>query len=119
MSEKFLEEIVKELIKLNENIIKFLSWIEAKQPDYEYKTRVEESVVKADMMIQDFKGVTVMLETDKAYLVVKNGYQRWVAKSHLTDAYELGSNVDLKLTDSALKWVPEKPWDKYVPNKGG
>ena len=76
---------------------------EALQPHKEYNTRVEETVEVVEEMIQDFKGVTVMLETDKAYLVVKNGHQKWVAKSHLTLDYDLGSNVDLELTNSALK----------------
>lgn len=123
MSEKalvtVLEHILEEIKKFNANQLVFMAFLESKVPSLEDNTRVEESIEKIGDMIQDFKGVTVMLETDKAYLVVKNGYQRWVAKSHLTADYELGSNVDLELTDSALKWVPEKPWEKYIPQKKG
>ena len=35
---------------------------------------------------QDFSKVTVMNQTDKALLVVKNGYQQWLAKQFIKNA---------------------------------
>ena len=58
---------------------------------------------------QDLAQVLIFNETGKAYLVLKHGFQVWVAKSHLENAegYELGSTCDLKVKEKS-KWILKK-----------
>ena len=85
----------------------------------EQKSENQQPLTIQEEVIQDFTGVTIMQETPKAYLVVKNGFQMWVAKSNLQEEYELGTLQDLLLTEKAEKWLPKKSWDKFTPQKRG
>jgi len=62
-----LLEIVREFQKLNDNIIKFMAFLEAKQPHQEYNTRVEEEIVTAATKGKDiiFKGAKKLPKSTK------------------------------------------------------
>ena len=63
-------------------------------------------------VLQDLTGVEPMVETDKAVLVVKNNYQKWIPKQYLVGDYMMGVTVDLKLSKGGA-WVLKKTWDPY------
>lgn len=65
-----------------------------------------------EQVIQDLKGVEPMFETEKALLVVKNSYQKWIPKQYLMETYELGLTADIKLSKGG-SWVAKKAWEEY------
>ena len=69
----------------------------------------------------DFKEVTVFNQTEKALLVVKKGYQQWLARQFIKDplsqGYQDGNmyNIELKEKSDAGKpigWITKK-WEKF------
>lgn len=68
---------------------------------------------------QNLTDVFFYFKTEKAWLVIKNGYQKWVPFSLIEEPKEavIGFQGNIILTEEAEKWVHKKPWDKFVPKK--
>jgi hypothetical protein len=114
---KISEQVTRIADALENNLPQIVGGLFGLHPILEDKSENQQSLSVEEEVIQDFENVTIMMETEKAYLVVKNGYQMWVAKSNLQEEYEIGTQQDLLLTEKAEKWLPKKSWDKYVPAK--
>lgn len=63
-------------------------------------------------VFQNLKGIHTRFKTEKALLVVKNGYQKWIPLQYLVGEYEIGVTVDIKLNKGGV-WVAKKPWEEY------
>ena len=85
-------------------------------------TTSDEEFRKEEEVIMDLKGVQCIATTEKAILVTKKGYQKWIPISQIsenTKTIEEGDFLeDIELTENAKKWIPDKPWDKYKVVKG-
>ena len=82
---------------------------DSKLPEVKKEDSMKEEV---DM---DLAQVLLMKETEKAFLIVKHGFQVWVAKSHLQDSggYDLGNTYDLKVKEKS-KWILKKlDWEPF------
>ena len=75
----------------------------------DYKPEPKKENTNTEEVEQDLTQVLLFNETEKAFLVVKHGFQVWVAKSHLEDSagYDLGNTYDLKVKEKS-KWVLKK-----------
>jgi len=65
----------------------------------------------------DLKKVTIMAITEKAVLVSKKGYQKWLPLSQVDnidkDEWQDGEyHEEILLTDKGSKWIPNKSWAK-------
>lgn len=74
-------------------------------------------------VIMDLTEVTVMVMTEKAMLVTKKGFQKWLPFSVIDGG---NSNInegdfltDIVLTEKGSKWIPNKSWDKLEVAKRG
>ena len=123
--ERGMERIGSSIDNLANKIVKFMAWKEAVDPDREYvKVEVPELHIEEEVL-QDLETIVVMAKTDKAILVVKNGHQKWVPLSFISEeqkieekGFTIGSIYDIKLLDDK-GWILDKGWEKYVPQKGG
>jgi len=75
----------------------------------------------ATAMIMDLTEVTVIATTEKAILVTKRGYQKWLPFS-VIEGGNSGINegdflTDIVLTEKGSKWIPDKVWDKLEVRK--
>ena len=79
-------------------------------------TPKDNTEVKEEVLM-DLEEVTVMAQTDKSLLVVKKGYQKWVAFSLIINGnpgVENGTFMDgIDLKDKAEKWFHDKTWEKF------
>ena len=89
-------------------------------PGFEdYEPEPKKALNTTEEVEQDFSKVTVMNQTDKALLVVKNGYQQWLARQFIKDKlkeYDNGVLYDIELKEKSnagkpiswilKKWVP-------------
>ena len=77
--------------------------------------RVEEK----EEVIMDLKDITIMVITEKAILVFKKGFQKWLPKSTIKEPTEFveGFFGHIVLTKDGEGWIPEESWDKYEPKK--
>ena len=68
-------------------------------------------------VLMDLTEVTVIAITEKAMLVTKKGYQKWLPISTIYDAAVGVSEgdflKDIKLTTSGEKWIPDKSWEPF------
>jgi len=73
------------------------------------EVKPKEEPTETEEVSQDLAQVLLFKETPKAFLVVKHGFQVWVAKSHLenSEGYDLGNTYDLKVKEKS-KWVLNK-----------
>lgn len=118
MTEKKLDEILFELKGLKPKIDLILEELVAKKPE----PKKELNNTMKEEFEQDFSKVTIMNQSDLALLVVKNGYQQWLAKSLVKDKLELGyqngNMYDVEILETspksgkATKWVFKK-WEKF------
>ena len=84
---------------------------------------VEREITVKEELEMDFKGVTVMNQTEKALLVVKKGHQQWLAKQFIKDPlieYFAGNVYDVELKEQSdagkpINWVSKKwvPFEVY------
>ena len=80
---------------------------------------------ETEVILMDLTKVTVIAQSGKALLVLKEGYQKWVPFSQMLDGnpeVEDGHFFqNIPLTDKAEKWMHDKPWDKFkvVKNRAG
>ena len=97
---------------------------ELKQEDQELHvdTKIYDSLEVTEEIIMDTNDVTVMNQTDKAILVHKQGYQKWIPKSLIEEPTEVvdGFFGHIIIRDkrggektAPKDWFPKKPWDKY------
>lgn len=103
MTEKKLDEILFILKGIDAKILSML-----KPESQETVVKEITNAVKEEISM-DLVGVLIMKETEKAFLIVKHGFQAWIAKSHLEDpsGYDLGNTYDLTVKDKS-KWVLNK-----------
>ena len=74
----------------------------------------------SDVVLMDLKGVTIMVVTDKAILVIKKGFQKWIPLSCVVDEEDWEDGLYLEtitLTDAGDKWIHKKGWDKLEVRK--
>ena len=75
----------------------------------------EDSVTEE--VIMDLTDVQCIATTEKAILVTKKGYQKWIPLSQMSpNTKTIGEGdflEDIELTENAKKWIPDKPWDKF------
>jgi len=154
---EFEEKLLEGIATLSNTMLKLLAFFEAKVPDLEYRGETEDGAKdeldsstpvgftlkvkgapdKSDSkpqtrveeeFLQDLTNVMIVAESPKAMLVVKNGYQKWVAFSliHAPKTYDLGGTYDIILRkkkgdekSDPDNWYHTKPWEKYTPQKGG
>ena len=82
--------------------------------DYKQEPKKENTTTEA--VEQDLAGVLLIKETEKAFLIVKHGFQVWMAKSHLesSEGFDLGNTYDLKVKDKS-KWILKKlEWKPFA-----
>ena len=88
---------------------------------------LEDNAETKEEVEMDFTQVSVNAQTDKALLVVKKGYQQWLAKSLIIgggSGYDNGNIYDIKILEISpksgkpTKWVFKK-WEifKAVKNR--
>jgi len=88
----------------------------------QYKTLTSKATKEVKLM--DLTKVTVIAQSGKAFLVLKEGYQKWIPYSQLYDKeleIENGQFYqNVPLTEKAEKWIHDKPWEKFkaVKNRG-
>ena len=79
-------------------------------------------IAMTEEIIMDLKDVQCIATTEKAILVTKKGYQKWIPISQIsenTKAIEEGDFLeDIELNEKAKNWIPDKPWDKFEVFKG-
>lgn len=79
---------------------------------------------ETEEVIMDLTKVQCIAVTDKAILVTKEGYQKWIPLSQIsenTKTIEAGDFLEeIELIEKAKKWIPDKSWDKFkvVKNRG-
>lgn len=109
-SNKFTVDIVEEPKSVMGHVITYTN--------AEMKEVLKESKEEVDM---DFSKVTVMNQTEKALLVVKKGYQQWLAKSLIKgggEGYDNGNVYDITIleispkSNKPTKWVYKK-WEPF------
>lgn len=115
---------IKEEFKiLNEWLSRIVAYLEARNPDIEMingPKATNETIEVQESVLMDLIQVTPMAKTEKALMVVKKGYQKWIAFSLMDiQNWQLGVILDIKLTDKAEKWFHEKSWEPFKPQKGG
>lgn len=72
-----------------------------------------------DPEIMDLTEVTVIAHTEKAILVTKKGFQKWVPLSFVVSdlgEWDDGIYLDIKLTDKG-GWINKKAWSKLEVRK--
>ena len=77
----------------------------------------KETIEISEEVLMDLTEVTVMVCTEKAVLVTKKGYQKWIPISTIEDCDNSKINegdflTDIVLTEKGSKWIPNKSWDK-------
>ena len=68
-----------------------------------------------DAVLMDLSKVTILVVTEKAVLVTKEGMQKWVPLSQIAGAQEIKEGeylFNLKLTEKGEGWIHKKGWDK-------
>ena len=113
---KSLERIADALEKLNTNLMPILSkGITNILKGEDQQFNKETSEITGEVLM-DLKEVTVMVHTEKAILVTKKGFQKWIPISTIEDGDD-GINegdflTNIVLTEKGSKWIPNKSWDK-------
>ncbi len=74
-------------------------------------------------VLMDLTEVTVIAITEKAMLVTKKGYQKWLPNSTIEHYIKQDSNFteviegdfldDIELTAKGKKWIPDKSWEPF------
>ena len=88
------------------------------------KLVVTQEIEQKEYFTQDFTKVTVMGETPKAWYIIKDGKQMYLAKQFIKDAqpaYSMGVPIDLVIKEKSdagkpLGWLSGK-WERYKPTK--
>ena len=99
----------------------------AKVSEHVSGVNLEDNAETKEEVEMDFTQVSVNAQTDKALLVVKKGYQQWLAKSLIIgggSGYDNGNIYDIKILEispksgKSTKWVFKK-WEifKAVKNR--
>ena len=132
---KKLDEVLDRCEELSENQKKILAMLKPKSQETLKKEIQSEHVSGVDLekevkeeVEQDFTQVLVTAQSDKALLVVKKGFQQWLAKSLIVgegNGYDDGNIYDIEIKEISpksgkpTKWVFKK-WEvfKVVKNRG-
>ena len=124
MSE-FEQNIIAILKSIN---AKLEALLEALQPHREHPRVEEEKIEIQEELLMDLTDVIFMAESSKAVLVVKKGFQKWVAFSLIKEPKEITlgfqGNIVLRIKNENEKtdpenWFHNKPWEKFKPQKKG
>ena len=96
--------------------------LKVEDKDLQVDTKVYDGLEVREEVLMNLKEVTIMVVTEKAIMVVKRGYQKWIPKSQIkdSDAMTFVEGVlveDIPLTDKAEKWIPNESWEKYEVKK--
>lgn len=118
MAEEKLGVIITLLGSINAKLVDLVAVIGSRQI---VETLKEEE--KTEAIIMDLTEVQVIAVTDKAILITKKGYQKWIPKSTIKDATGINEGdflTDIELNENGAKWLPDKSWEPFkVVKKGG
>ena len=116
MTEKKLDEILFVVNGIEDKLLALLKPESQETVIKEITNTVQETIE------QDFSKVTIMGQSPLALLVVKKGYQQWLAKSLIKDKLELGyqngNMYDIEILETSpksgksTKWVFGK-WETF------
>ncbi len=110
---------------LRDHIGKFLKTFVEADEIVDYLKDEEMTIPEADTLLeelikeepepfeQDLKQVTPMFETEKAFLIVKNGLQTWIPKSTINNKdVKIPVVIDLDVSSWIVKALK---WETYIP----
>ena len=128
--ESELKRIADGFDKLRELLIPILALVvkgtlkeeNAVESTLQVDSKVYDGLEVREEVLMNLKEVTIMVVTEKAIMVVKRGYQKWIPKSTIKDSdamtFEEGIFAeDIPLTDKGEKWIPNEYWEKYEVQK--
>ena len=126
-----LTELEKVQAKLDRLLVQGSDWSTKEHMEVDLKNAkkivtMSDEVFRKDIATKeevdmDFSQVTVMNQSEKALLVVKNGYQQWLARQFIKNPLELGyqngNMYDIKLKEESnsgkpISWVTKK-WKPF------
>lgn len=121
MSEKIEASIEEWLCLINVNTKRIADALEKQNLMMLEIKKVDNSIETTEVVeevLMDLTEVTVMAMTEKAILVTKKGYQKWLPLSTIEefgseDVNEGDFLEEIKLNVKASKWLPNKSWEPF------
>lgn len=116
-----LEQLV-EQGRISKDAKAIVEVLKVEDKELQVDSKVYDGLEVKEEVLMNLAEVTIMVVTEKAIMVVKRGYQKWIPKSAIKDSdamtFEEGTFVEnIPLTDKGEKWIPNESWEKYEVKK--